>query len=146
MKVSTKGRYALRLLIEIGLHDDRYVRLKDAAKNQGISLKYLEQISNVLQKAKLLNSARGANGGYKLSKRANDYTVLEILEVAEGNMSPVDCLDDEINNCDRYDKCSTVEMWEGFNKVIKDYLSGIKLDELIDKEKKNIKNQIDYYI
>lgn len=146
MKISTKGRYAIRLLIEIGMREDEYVKLKDAAKKQDISLKYLEQISSLLQKAGLVISSRGANGGYKLAKNAEDYTILEILEVTEGNMAVVSCLEDEKNQCSRYKFCSTIDLWEGLNAVIKEYLEGRNLKELIDKEKKYGKAEIDYYI
>lgn len=146
MKISTKGRYAIRLLIEIGMKDDEFVKLKDAAKKQDISLKYLEQISSSLQKAGLVISSRGANGGYKLAKKAEEYSILEILEVTEGNLAVVSCLEDEKNQCDRYRFCSTIELWEGLNKAIKGYLEGKNLKELIEKEKKNSRNEIDYYI
>ena len=117
MKISTKGRYAIRLLIEIGLQEDKYVRLKEAAKKQEISLKYLEQISSSLQKTGLLISSRGAKGGYKLAKKPQEYTVLEILEITEGNMPPVSCLEDEPSKCIRNNICATVELWAGLDKV-----------------------------
>ena len=146
MKISTKGRYAIRLLIEIGLQEDKYVRLKEAAGKQEISLKYLEQISSALQKAGLLISSRGANGGYKLAKKPEEYTILEILNVTEGNMAPVSCLEEEKNKCPRHEMCATIDLWEGLDKVISQYLKGKNLKELIDKEKDNRKTQIDYYI
>lgn len=146
MKISTKGRYAIRLMIDIGLNDSNYVRLKDAAKRQEISLKYLEQISGALQKAGLLISSRGSQGGYKLARKPEDYTVLDILQVTEGNLAPISCLEDEVNTCTRYSKCATIEMWEGLDKVIKEYLKSINLSELMEKERSHKSEIIDYFI
>lgn len=146
MKISTKGRYAIRLMIDIGVHGDKYVRLKDIARRQDISFKYLEQIISNLQKAGLLLSSRGAHGGYKLIKDPVEYSVGEILRATEGKMSSVVCLEDEVNQCLRYDKCATVKLWEGLNEVIDAYLDRHTLAELVEKEKLNQEATIDYSI
>ena len=146
MKVSTKGRYAIRLMIDIGVQNDGFVRLKDVARRQEISIKYLEQIVGSLQKAGLLMSSRGAQGGYRLSKDPEDYTIGEILRATEGSIAPVNCLEDEVNGCSRSHLCSTVGFWQGLNKVINDYLESHTLSELMEIEKANQEKTIDYSI
>ena len=146
MKISTKGRYAIRLMIDIGVNGDNYVRLKDIARRQDISVKYLEQIIGNLQKSGLLLSSRGAQGGYKLARPAKEYTIGEILRVTEGNIAPVSCLEDEINLCNRKHLCSTIDFWEGLNKVINDYLESKTLDQLIEVETEKQQEAIEYNI
>ena len=146
MKVSTKGRYAIRLMIDIGVQNDGFVRLKDVARRQEISIKYLEQIVGSLQKAGLLLSSRGAQGGYRLSKDPEDYTIGEILKATEGSIAPVNCLEDEVNGCSRSHLCSTVGFWQGLNNVINDYLESHTLGELMEIEKANQEKTIDYSI
>ena len=146
MKISTKGRYAIRLMIDIGVHGENYVRLKDIARRQDISVKYLEQIIGNLQKSGLLLSSRGAQGGYKLARPPKDYTIGEILKVTEGNIAPVSCLEDELNLCSRKHLCSTIEFWEGLNKVINDYLESKTLDQLIEVEAEKQQEAIEYNI
>ncbi len=146
MKVSTKGRYAIRLMIDIGIQNNGYVRLKDVAKRQEISIKYLEQIVGSLQKAGLLLSSRGAQGGYKLAKDPENYKIGEILRATEGSIAPVSCLDDDINNCNRNHLCSTLDFWKGLYDVINDYLDSHNLAELMEIEKNNQQKNIDYSI
>lgn len=146
MRISTKGRYAIRLMIDIGVHGEKFVRLKDIARRQDISFKYLEQIISNLQKAGLLLSSRGAHGGYKLIKEPGEYTVGEILRATEGKVSSVACLEDEVNQCLRYEQCATVKLWEGLNDVINDYLDQHTLAELVEKEKLNQQATIEYSI
>ncbi len=146
MKVSTKGRYAIRLMIDIGIQSNGYVRLKDVARRQEISIKYLEQIVGLLQKAGLLLSSRGAHGGYRLSKDPYDYNMGEILKATEGSLSPVSCLEDEVNNCLRYNICSTIKFWQGLNDVINEYLDNHTLGELMEIEKNLKEKNIDYSI
>ncbi|MDD2371107.1 MAG: Rrf2 family transcriptional regulator [Firmicutes bacterium] len=146
MKVSTKGRYAIRLMIDIGIQNNGYVRLKDVARRQEISIKYLEQIVGSLQKSGLLLSSRGAHGGYRLSKEPNDYTIGEILGATEGSIAPVNCLDDDKNNCARLNICSTIKFWEGLNDVINEYLNSHTLGELMEIEKNIKEKNIDYNI
>ena len=131
MLISTKGRYALRVMIEIA--EDKtgdYVPLAKIAEDQNISMKYLESIIVLLSKAGLLDGKRGKNGGYKLYRDPNEYTVLEILKLTEGGLAPVSCLESEINNCIRAKQCQTLPMWEGLNNVINNYLGSITLADL----------------
>ncbi len=132
MKISTKGRYALRMLIDLAVNSsDGYVALKDIAARQGISKKYLEQIVPLLTRSGLLRANRGFQGGYMLSKPANQYTVGEILRVTEGSIVPVACLEEEVNHCDRQEDCLTLPLWQGLNKVISEYLDSVTIQDLI---------------
>ena len=135
MKISTKGRYALRMMVDLALHgSEEFVALKDIAERQGISKKYLEQIVPLLNKSNLLKTNRGYQGGYMLSKPPSKYTVGEILRITEGNLCPVACLQYEPNDCSRAEECMTLFIWQGLYKVITDYLDGITLQDIIDLE------------
>lgn len=132
MKVSTKGRYALRIMIDLAEHGSgEYMRLKDISERQGITLKYLEQIMPMLTKAGYVKSCRGNNGGYLLSKRPEEYIVGDILRAAEGNLEPIPCLADTPNQCERYEHCKTLAFWDGLSKVINDYIDKYTLADLI---------------
>lgn len=134
MKISTKGRYALRLMIDLAEHSNgKYITLKDISARQEISIKYLEQIITQLSKAGLLKSVRGPQGGYKLSKDSKDYTVGDILRVTEGNLSPVACLEYDTNKCSNYEKCSTVDFWIGLYQSIQKYVDSVTLEDLVSK-------------
>lgn len=134
MKISTKGRYALRMMIDLAMHQGgEFVALKDIAARQEISKKYLEQIVPLLNKAKLLKTNRGFQGGYALVKQPEKYTVGEILRVTEGSLAPVACLEYEENTCQRKAECVTLSIWEGLYKAITDYLDGITLKDIIEK-------------
>ncbi len=134
MLVSTRGRYALRMMVELATKaEGEYTSLKDISHRQDISIKYLEQISSLLSKSGLLKSARGANGGYRLVKRPDQYTVREILLVTEGSLAPVACLGDECANCEHAVDCATMDLWSGLEKVINDYLSGVTLGDLLQR-------------
>lgn len=134
MKISTKGRYALRMMLDLAMHkSDGYISLKDIAERQGISKKYLEQIVPLLNKSALLKTNRGYQGGYMLSKEASEYTVGEILRVTEGSLAPVTCLEYEPNDCERAGQCMTLEVWKGLYKAVTEYLDGITLQDIIDK-------------
>ena len=112
MKISTKGRYALRLMLDLALNEkEEPIRVKDIAGRQEISDKYLEQIISVLTKAGFVKSMRGPQGGYRLVRNPGEYTVGSILRLTEGNLSPVACLDDEVNLCERKDECMTLPLW-----------------------------------
>ncbi|MDE6747052.1 MAG: Rrf2 family transcriptional regulator [Oscillospiraceae bacterium] len=138
MKISTKGRYALRMLLDLAQHSAAgYVALKDIAERQNISKKYLEQIVPLLNKSGLLRTNRGYQGGYMLSKSAEQYTVGEILRVTEGNLCPVACLQYEKNDCPRASECMTLFVWEGLYKTITDYLDGLSLQDIIDHSAAN---------
>lgn len=134
MKISTKGRYALRMLLDLALHEsEEFVALKDIAERQGISKKYLEQIVPLLNKSNLLKTNRGYQGGYMLSKPPSKYTVGEILRITEGNLCPVACLQYEPNDCPRAEECMTLFVWQGLYKSITDYLDGITLQDIIER-------------
>lgn len=138
MKISTKGRYALRMLLDLAQHSaEGYVALKDIAERQNISKKYLEQIVPLLNKSGLLRTNRGYQGGYMLSKPAEQYNVGEILRVTEGNLCPVACLQYEKNDCPRASECMTLFVWEGLYKTITDYLDGLSLQDIIDHSTAN---------
>lgn len=135
MKVSTKGRYALRIMADLAMNDNgEYIRLKDISKRQVITLKYMEQIMPLLTKAGYVKSYRGNNGGYKLAREPEEYTVGEILRTTEGSLSPIACIEDEPNQCPRKDCCTTLSFWEGMWKVINEYVDGITLADLIKNE------------
>lgn len=131
MKVSTKGRYALRIMIDLALNNDgSYISLKDIAMRQGISFKYLEQIMSLLNKAGYLETLRGNNGGYRLSRKPSEYNVGEILRVTEGELAPIYCLT-ENGHCDRMINCPTYSFWKGLDDVINNYVNSKTLEDLI---------------
>lgn len=135
MKISTKGRYALRMMIDIAQHQgEGKIALKDIAKRQEISMKYLEQIVSPLIHAGLIRSTRGAQGGYSLLRYPGDYNALEIIEAVEGKMAIVSCLETPTNTCPRYTSCTTIKMYEGLNKQIRDYLENFTLQDFLDQE------------
>ena len=145
MKISTKGRYALRMLMDLAEHkNDGYIALKDIAARQNISKKYLEQIIPVLNKSDILNANRGYQGGYKLAKSPEKYTVGDILRLTEGSIAPVACLDHNPIECDRCDDCITLPIWKGLHKVISDYLDSVTLQDILDNKKELYAN--DYVI
>jgi len=132
MKISTKGRYAIRVMLDIAAQQsDRFIPLKDVSIRQEISEKYLEQIISTLNRAGYLKSLRGSSGGHRLAKGPETITVGEILRAAEGSLAPVACLDDEINQCPRKDDCLALPLWEGLNRVIQDYVDHITLADLL---------------
>lgn len=132
MKISTKGRYALRLMLDIALHDNgEPVRIKDIANRQQISDKYLEQIVSVLNKAGFVKSIRGPQGGYRLTREAEQYTVGMILRLTEGNLAPVACLEDEVNVCGRQSGCASLVLWKKLNDAITDVVDHVTLADLV---------------
>ncbi len=140
--ISTKGRYALRVMINIALYSGgEYISLKDIAKREEISLKYLEQVIALLNKASLVQSLRGNSGGYRLSKNPKDITAGDILRAAEGSLSCVSCLSGCNNDCLHKEACSTISFWEGLNSVIDKYVDGITLEDLVN----DYKGKIGYY-
>ena len=135
MKISTKGRYAVRLMYDLAMHHTGdWIALKDISRRQEISVKYLEQIVRQLS----------IRGYLKLSRDPKDYTIYEILKITEGSLQPVACLDDKVNQCERYHECPTIEIWEGLGQVIEEYLSGITLEDVVNKAR--IKGGNDYVI
>lgn len=132
MIVSTKGRYALRVMLDLASHKpEEYVSLASIAERQGISEKYLENIIKVLTEARLLKGVRGKGGGYRLSYAPEDYTIYSILKLTEGNLAPVACLADNAPECNRSTECRTLPMWRKLDVLIKDYFSSITLADLL---------------
>lgn len=145
MKISTKGRYALRLMLDLAENQkDGYVALKDIAERQDISKKYLEQIVPMLNKAGVLRTTRGFQGGYMLTKTPDKYTVGDILRITEGSLAPVACLDYEPNTCDKCETCPTLPVWNGLYKTITDYLDSVTLQDIIDSDR--ARRTDEYYI
>ena len=133
MKISTKGRYALRMLLELAEHqEDGYISLKEISEHQKISKKYLEQIVPMLNKSGILRTNRGNRGGYMLAKSPQECTVGDVLRATEGSLAPVSCLEYEVNDCPRAPYCPTLYVWEGLNKVVTEYLDSISVQDLLD--------------
>ncbi|MBO5143436.1 MAG: Rrf2 family transcriptional regulator [Clostridia bacterium] len=131
MKISTKGRYALRVMIDLALNsNEKYISIKDIANRQEISNKYLEQIISMLNKAGFLEVARGNAGGYKLAKQPNEYIIGDILRATEGELAPIYCLTDD-GECDKQKNCKTYSFWKGLDAVINDYVDSKTLEDLI---------------
>ncbi|HHU22314.1 MAG TPA: Rrf2 family transcriptional regulator [Clostridiales bacterium] len=134
MRISTKGRYALHIMADLAQNQtDGYIALKDISEKQGISMKYLEMIAGLLNKAGLIISARGRDGGYRLSKKPEEYTVASILRAAEGSLSPVSCLDTPENRCPQADMCITLPLWEELDRRIDEFLESVTLADLISQ-------------
>ena len=132
MLISTKGRYALRVMIDLAEHQaEGFIPLKVIAERQEISEKYLGSIIKLLVKARLLNGVRGKGGGYQLTKAPEQYTVGSILRLTEDSMAPVSCLESGADACPRAAVCRTLPLWQGLDKVINDYLDNITLMDLI---------------
>ncbi len=145
MKISTKGRYALRMLIDLAEHrNNGFVSLKEIAERQNISKKYLEQIIPVFNKTDFLRTNRGSQGGYMLARTPDKYTVGEILRLTEGSLSPVDCVNQDPIECGRSADCPTLPVWQGLAKVVNEYLDGITLQDILDQQRERYMN--DYII
>ncbi len=141
IKLSTKGRYGTRIMLELGLNQGNgTMLLKDIAKRQDISVRYLEQIIPGLKAAGLINSCRGAHGGYTLAKSPSEITLKEVLYSVEGPLCLVDCIKTP-GICDRTGLCATRDLWGELNERIDDYLSSHTLEDLIDKHKNKQKGQ-----
>lgn len=135
MKISTKGRYALRLMLDLAVHNTgEFITVKSISARQEISDKYLEQIVTQLSKAGFVKSTRGAQGGYRLSKAPEEYTVGSILRLIEGSLSPVACLEEEENTCSRSGLCATLDVWIQLNDAINNVVDNITLADLVDKQ------------
>ena len=131
MKISTKGRYALRVMIDLALNrNGKYITLKDIAERQEISNKYLEQIISLLNKAGYLETARGNTGGYKLAKEPKEYKIGDILRATEGGLAPIYCLTEE-GECNKQKSCKTYSFWKGLDDVINEYIDSKTLEDLI---------------
>lgn len=135
LKISTRGRYSLRLMIDLAMHyNEGFIALKDIASRQDISKKYLEQIIPFLNRSNLLASNKGHMGGYMLSRKPYEITVKDILFAAEGSLTPVSCMDNDPNLCEKCSDCITLPIYEGLYEVVIDYLSSITLQDIIDKQ------------
>ena len=135
MMVSTKGRYALRVMIDLAeCPREKYITLNDIASRQEISEKYLESIISILSKAGFVIGLRGKGGGYRLSKSPEEYTVGSILKLTENSMAPVHCLAEHPNHCPRAKNCKTLPMWENLDRIVDEYLEGVKLFEAVRSE------------
>ena len=136
MKISTKGRYAVRVMMDIAEHDcgDGFVKANQISARQGISAKYLEQIIAILNKAGYVNSVRGAQGGYKLAQPAENYTVGMILRLTEGSLFPVACMDEEINSCSRCNSCEPLEVWKQIADAINNVVDNVTIADLLHKK------------
>lgn len=136
MRISTRGRYALRLMLDLAEHQgEGYVSLNDIARRQEISKKYLEQIVSTLSRSGCLMANRGIQGGYRLARPARDYTVYDVLSLTEGDLAPVACMGGDAPECARSATCPTLPLWQGLDRVVSEYLSGITLQDLIDRKR-----------
>lgn len=134
MKISTKGRYALRLLLDIAQQGEgAVVSLKEVSGRQDISVKYLEQIVLRLNKAGFLKSIRGVQGGYMLTRAPKEYIVGDVLRAVEGSLAPTTCLQDDVNHCERCGDCDTLWFWQGMDAVISDYVDHHTLQDFLDR-------------
>lgn len=141
MMISTKGRYALRMLIDLAEHQgEGFIALKDIAARQEISKKYLEQIVPVLNRSDILQANRGFQGGYRLAKSPDKYTIGDILRLTEGSLAPVSCLDHDPVGCERADNCYTLPIWQGLYKTITEYLDNITLQDVLDQQQEQYTN------
>lgn len=132
MLISTKGRYAVRVMLSLAAHEkEEYLTLNAIATEQAISEKYLESIVALLAKAGLVEGVRGKGGGYRLSREPKDYNLLEILSVSEGSISPVSCLECKPNPCANAGACKTLPVWERLQIVIDDFLRGVTLESVL---------------
>ncbi|MDD6203273.1 MAG: Rrf2 family transcriptional regulator [Lachnospiraceae bacterium] len=137
MKISTKGRHAVRVMIDLAVNNTgEYIKVKQIAKRQGISEKYLEQIIAILHKAGYVKSTRGAQGGYRIAKDPENYTVGMILRLTEGSLCPVACLEDDVNECERCDTCETLEVWRELSDAINGVVDHVTIADLVERQQK----------
>lgn len=132
--ISTRGRYSIRILLDIAEHSGgKYIPMKEVAARQGISLKYIEKIMPSLKAAGLIDSSHGTGGGYRLTREPGQYTLWEILCFAEGDLAPVSCLQSGAAPCVRAPECKTLPVWEKYYELTRDYFSGITLADLMGR-------------
>lgn len=147
MKISTRGRYALRLMVFVAFNSNRqradsagdvrnpvWTSLKDVSEHEHISMKYLEQIVGELTKAQLLLSKRGPKGGYALARKPEEYTTGEILRAIEGDLAPISCLENCRQGCRYVGSCSTIDFWKGYDRVIEEYVDSVRLSDLLSRK------------
>ncbi len=146
MKISTKGRYAVRVMLDLALHNTgECIKVKDIAARQGISEKYLEQIIAILNKAGYVKSVRGAQGGYRIARDPKDYTVGMILRLTEGSLAPVVCLEEDSDACNRVDTCETLQVWKDLYEAINNVVDGVTIADLEQQHKQRL-DMIDFSI
>ena len=139
MMVSTKGRYALTVMVDLARNSgEDFVSLADISERENLSMKYLESIISILNKGGMLVSARGKNGGYKLARKPSEYNISEILLLTEGSLAPVNCIMQDGVQCEKAATCSTLPLWAGLDKVIDKYLGGITLEDIINGNRKKM--------
>ena len=135
MMISTKGRYALRVMIDLAEHcNGEYIPMKDVVKRQQVSQKYVERIMTMLSKANFVEAVHGKGGGYRLNRSPDEYIVGDILRLTEGSLAPVACLDCDAEECERADQCRTLPMWKELNNRITDFFDGITIADLMKKD------------
>ncbi|MCM1326239.1 MAG: Rrf2 family transcriptional regulator [Bacteroidales bacterium] len=139
MKISTKGRYAVRVMLDLALHNTgECIKVKDIAERQGISEKYLEQIIAILNRAGYVRSVRGAQGGYRLARDPQEYTVGMILRLTEGSLAPVACLEEDNLQCNRIDTCETLQVWKDLYNAINQVVDSVTVADLVEQHKKRL--------
>ncbi len=139
MMVSTKGRYALIVMIDLAKNQgDDYISLADIAERQMLSMKYLESVVSILNKGGFLSSLRGKNGGYRLARKPEEYSISEILNLTEGSLAPVECMKNKDYSCEKAASCMTLPIWLGLDRTIDEYLSQISLQDVLDGNRKKI--------
>jgi Rrf2 family protein len=130
------------MLLDLAEHNGKFISLKEIAERQNISKQYLEQIVSLLNTSNILRTNRGKQGGYMLAKRPSEYTVKEILRITEGNLAPVTCLEEDINDCEKASYCKTLPMWTGLQKVIDDYLGSVTLQDMLEQCQDGVDNWV----
>ncbi len=146
MKISTKGRYAVRVMLDLALiNSGECIKVKESAGRQGISEKYLEQIIAVLNKAGYVKSVRGAQGGYRLAKEPEEYTVGMVLRLTEGSLAPVACLEEDYGVCERCDTCETLQVWKDLYEAVNQVIDNVTIADLVERRRKREGN-LDYSI
>lgn len=139
MKISTKARYSLRVMLDLAQHREQgYIPLKTIAQRQGISKRYLDQIMMLLNRTDYLKTTRGAQGGYKLAKTPDRYTLGDILRLTEGGFAPLACIENGGEECDRYDSCMARGAWQGLEQVMAEYLDNLTLQDILDRYGGNV--------
>ncbi|MDR2733663.1 MAG: Rrf2 family transcriptional regulator [Spirochaetota bacterium] len=136
MQISTKGRYSIRMLLDLAEHkDEGFISLKEIADRQGISKKYLEQLVTLLHQSDILRTNRGYQGGYMLAKAPGQYTIGQILRITEGGLCPVACLKDDPIQCERSGHCQTLPVWKELQRITNEYLDSVTLQTILDNKK-----------
>lgn len=136
MLISTKGRYAIRVLLDLAEHENgSFIPLKEIATRQNISQKYMESIMTMLSKNNFVEAMHGKGGGYRLNRPAGEYHIGDILRLTEGTLAPVACLEEGAKICERAENCTTLPLWSGLNKVISEYLDNISIADILEENK-----------